>query len=67
MPDDLHRKPKARAALAGSSPTEYLLAEIRRVAERPTADEIFARVRSRATVMPDRPVADMVRDERDRR
>jgi plasmid stability protein len=36
VPDDLHRKLKARAALEGLSLSDYLLAEIRRTAERPT-------------------------------
>jgi len=67
VPDDLHRKLKARAALSGMSLTDYLLAEIRHVAERPTAAEIFERLRSRSTVIPDIPVADMVREERDTR
>ena len=56
-----------RAALAGMSLTDYLLAEIRHVAERPTAAEIFERLRSRPTVTPEIPVADMVREERDTR
>lgn len=67
VPDDLHRKLKAPAALSGMSLTDYLLAEIHHVAERPTAAEIFERLRSRSTVTPDIPVADMVREERDTR
>jgi antitoxin FitA len=67
VPDDLHRKLKARAALSGMSLTDYLLAEIRHVAERPTAGEIFERLRSRSTVTSDIPVAEMVREERDTR
>jgi len=39
VPDDLHRKLKARAALAGMSLSDYLLREIRDVAERPTIGE----------------------------
>jgi plasmid stability protein len=34
VPDDVHRKLKARAALAGMSLSEYLLAEVRRTLER---------------------------------
>jgi len=33
VPDELHRKLKARAALAGQSLSDYLLAEIRRSAD----------------------------------
>ena len=36
VPDDLHRKLKARAAMAGMSLSDYLLREIRDIAERPT-------------------------------
>jgi len=32
MPDDLHRRLKSRAALAGMSLSEYLLRELRHVA-----------------------------------
>ena len=45
VPDDLHRKLKVRAAHAGMTLSDYLLAEIRRVAELPTMEEIVARVR----------------------
>jgi plasmid stability protein len=66
-PDDLHRNLKARAALLGVSLTDYLLTEIRRIAELPTGAEIFERLRSRSAVTSDIPVADMVRDERNAR
>jgi len=36
VPDALHRRLKSRAALAGMSLSDYLLAEIRQTAERPT-------------------------------
>ena len=42
--DALHRRLKSRAALAGMSLSDYLLSEIRRVAERPTLDELRARL-----------------------
>jgi len=35
VPDELYRKLKARAALEGLSLSDYLLGEIRRLAERP--------------------------------
>ncbi len=38
VPDALHRRLKSRAALAGMSLSDYLLGEIRSVAERPTLD-----------------------------
>src|SRR5690348_10790064 len=44
VPDALHRTLKARAALAGMSLSDYLLAEIRHVAERPTLAELRERL-----------------------
>ncbi|MGE5766338.1 MAG: FitA-like ribbon-helix-helix domain-containing protein [Bacteroidota bacterium] len=67
VPDALHRKLKARAALAGMSLSDYLLSEIRSVAERPTADELRKRLAERAVVAPSIPPADAVRAERDGR
>ena len=67
VPDALHRRLKSRAALAGMSLSDYLLNQIREVAERPTLDELRARLdrRSRAT-LPVEP-AEAVRAERDGR
>jgi plasmid stability protein len=52
VPDTLHRRLKSRAALAGMSLSDYLLGEIRHVAERPTLEELRARLeqRSRTTL-----------------
>jgi antitoxin FitA len=36
IPDALHRRLKSRAALAGMSLSDYLLSELRHVAERST-------------------------------
>jgi antitoxin FitA len=66
VPDALHRQLKSRAALAGMSLSDYLLSEIRQVAERPTIDELRARLRSRAETAPSVPPAEAVRTERDR-
>lgn len=66
VPEALHRRLKSRAALAGMSLSDYLLSEIRQVAERPTIDELRARLRSRAETAPVRSPAEAVRAERDR-
>lgn len=66
VPDGLHRKLKARAAMAGMSLSDYLLAEIRRSADRPTLEEIRERLRSREPVRLKVPPAEIVREERDR-
>jgi antitoxin FitA len=64
MPADMHRALKARAALAGMSLSEYLLRELRSALERPTVDELRARIAQREPVRP-RPVpAVAVRAER---
>jgi plasmid stability protein len=67
MPESLHRKLKARAALAGRSLSEYLLHEIRRVAERPTVEELRLRLAGRAPVAPSIPPVRALRIERDQR
>jgi antitoxin FitA len=66
VPNELHRELKSRAALAGMSLSDYLLAEIRQVAERPTLDELRARLQSRPATNPSVAPADAVRAERDR-
>jgi len=66
VPDELHRRLKSRAALAGMSLSDYLLSEIRRVAERPTLDELRARLESRSRVTPAISSTEMIRAERDR-
>lgn len=66
VPEALHRRLKSRAALAGMSLSDYLLREIRQVAERPTVEELRARLRSRQQAFPAPAPADAVRAERDR-
>jgi plasmid stability protein len=66
VPEELHRRLKARAALSGMSLSEYLLREIKAVAERPTLEEFRSRLESRSTVKPRTSPAKAVRAERDR-
>lgn len=66
VPAELHRALKARAALAGMSLSDYLLAEIAQVAERPTPGELRARIQARAK-SPAVGAARAVRSERDGR
>ena len=51
VPDALHRRLKSRAALAGQSLSEYLLPEIREAAERPTMEELRARLATRKNIV----------------
>ncbi len=64
VPDALHRRLKSRAALAGQSLSEYLLAEIREAAERPTMEELRARLATRKASSPSPEPALAVRAER---
>ena len=66
VPDELHRLLNARAALEGLSLSEYLLAEIRRSAERPTLRELRERLHQRTPVVPDASPAEVIRELRDR-
>jgi antitoxin FitA len=66
VPDKLHRQLKSRAALAGMSLSDYLLGEIRRVAERPTLDELRVRLERRSETTLSVEPAQAVRAERDR-
>ena len=65
VPDTLHRKLKARAAVAGQSLSDYLLAELGRVAARPTRGEMLARLHARSRVSLKTPAAAIIRQERE--
>jgi len=67
VPDDLHRKLKARAALEGKSLSHYLIGEIRRSAEVPTLEELRQRLMSRSPVKLKTKVVKVLRAERDSR
>jgi plasmid stability protein len=66
VPDALHRRLKSRAALAGMSLSDYLLKEIRAIAELPTIEEMRARLARQPQFNPSVPPADLIRTERDR-
>jgi antitoxin FitA len=67
VPEELHRTLKVRAAQAGMSLSDYVLAELRRATDRPTREEILARVRTRRSPKLRVSPADAVRAERDSR
>ena len=48
VPDDVHRRLKSQAALAGQSLNEFLLARMREIASVPTVPELAERIRQRA-------------------
>lgn len=67
VPAKLHRILKARAALAGMSLSDYLLADLQRSAELPTREEWLARLSAREPVSLPISASELVREERDGR
>ena len=65
VPDAVHRKIKARAAESGRTLSDYLLAEIERIAALPTREEMLARLHGRSRVKLKVPVAQVIRKQRD--
>jgi antitoxin FitA len=67
VPDALHRKLKSRAAIEGISLSDLVLREMELVANRPSVNELAARIAARVPVKLKISAADMIREERDRR
>lgn len=67
VPDALHRRLKARAAMAGMSLSDYLLSEIKEIAEKPTLVEMRELLHQREPVSIPIDTARLVREERDSR
>ena len=66
VPDDVHRRLKSQAALAGQSLNEFLLARMSDIARVPTLPELAERIRGRAPYAGPSSAA-LIRQERDRR
>jgi len=64
VPDALHRRLKARAAMAGMSLSDYLLAEVKEVAERPTLAELRERLHQRKPVSTELDTVRLLNEER---
>jgi plasmid stability protein len=64
VPDALHRSLKVRAAMEGMSLSDYLVAEIKQIAETPTLLELRQRLHSRKPVSIPIDTARLVREER---
>lgn len=64
VPEVLHRSLKARAANAGMSLSDYLLGELREIADRPTLDEFRERLHTRRPFAAAMDTAELVREER---
>ena len=67
VPEAMHRTLKARAAMEGMSLSDYLLAELREIAEKPTMSELRQRIRRREPVSVPINAADIIRQERESR
>jgi plasmid stability protein len=67
VPDELHRTLKARAARGGMSLSDYLLAQLAGLAERPTTEEVLERIARRPRAELDVDAATAVREEREAR
>jgi len=65
VPDTLHRRLKACAAMAGMSLSDYLVAEIKQIAERPTLAELRERLHQRRPVATELDTARLVQEERE--
>ncbi|MGI8715317.1 MAG: FitA-like ribbon-helix-helix domain-containing protein [Solirubrobacteraceae bacterium] len=66
VPDDVHRRLKAQAALAGQSLNEFMLARTREIARLPTVGELAARIAERKRYTGESSAA-LIRADRDAR
>ena len=67
VPDELHRRLKARAAMSGLPLSDYLIREVRKIAEQPTPEEMRERLGRRAPYRGKTSPTEIVRTERDGR
>jgi plasmid stability protein len=65
VPDALHRRLKARAAMAGVSLSDFLVREVRKIAEQPTSEEMVERLRQRDPYRGKLSPTRVLREERD--
>jgi plasmid stability protein len=67
VPDSLHRRLRARAAMAGMSLSDYLRLELARTAEQLTPEEVRTRLAAMSRTMVKESPAEALRAERDRK
>ena len=65
--DALHRQLKSRAALAGLPLSDYLIREVRKIAEQPTPEEMRRRLQQRESYAGKTSPTQALRAERDAR
>ena len=66
VPDDVHRRLKAHAAMAGQSLNEFLVTRMSDIARTPSVSELAERIRARGSY-DGPPSAQLVREDRDSR
>ena len=64
VPDRLHRELVKRAKARGQSLTDYIEDVLAREISRPSREEVFDRIHQLPRVELDRPVAELIREER---
>ena len=67
VPVGLHRRLKARAAHLGLSMSDYVLREIERLLEKPTREDLFAKIAQLPPIDLDPPPSEILREEREGR
>ena len=65
VPDSLHRRLKARAAMEGVSMSLYVLRQIEKALARPSRQELVQAIREQPEVVLERSPADVLREERE--
>ena len=66
VPDDLHRSLKVRAAREGRTLSDLILSDLPRLADKPSPEQVMARIRSRSSVGGP-PASELIAAERARR
>ncbi len=64
VPDDVHRRLKARAAEAGVSLSDFVLVELEALAEAPPLAEVLRRARARRSLATPAEVVEIIREGR---
>ena len=67
VPDAVHRKLKARAAMKGMSLSDYLVREVKQIAEQPTLEEVLDEIAKLSPVKLREPAAITIRKMRESR
>lgn len=67
VPDSIHRRLKAKAAMEGMSLSDYLRQEVVEIAARPTVSELRQRLAERSSVRTRVTPAQAIRSERENR